>query len=368
MRKLLMAVFFIFASLVGVAQVYIQPTVPTVGLVQKSQLWNLVLVNGTTASIEGRLELILFDRQSGLEMFSASTNRFTLSKGSMTVNVTNLNPVQYNYQAMDGSGLLNNLLPAGAYRACYSFSIADGSKGDPLAQECVIFDVEPLSPPMLIFPMDSALLETMPGQFSWTPPTPVGMFNRLSYEVFIAEIQPGQKADEALQNNLPFYSSAGVNSNFLSYSAALPAFEKGKWYGWQVVARDDKNYASRSGTWVFTVKEPGRVEQLIKGTPFMKMKPGDAESGIAPNGILKLSYYNRSTDSTAWVTIRDLSAEYGGQKLSGFQVKLLPGENQIEYKLKKVMELSTEPTYEASIVNSRGEKSVVLFRVIYFKD
>lgn len=369
MRKFLMTVVVvILVSCMVQAQVYIQATLPTVGLVQKNQLWNLVLINGTTAPVEGKLELILRDRQSGIELMTATTSRFTLPKGSLSVNINNLNPIQYNYVVMEGNSTLNGLLPAGTYIACYSFTKTAGEKREQLGEECVSFDIEPLSPPMLIFPTDSSELDAIPAQFTWTPPTPAGMINRLRYEVLITEILPGQKADEAMQNNMSFYSSADMANNFLTYPASLPAFEKDKWYGWQVVARDDKNYAGKSEVWVFKVKTPGKADLIIKGTPFMKMKPDGTESGIAPNGVLKLSYDNRSADSIVTVTVTDLSAPGSGSKLPGFQVRVVPGENQIQYSLKNIMRLSEESTYEAKIVNSAGEKSIVLFRIKYFND
>lgn len=369
MRKFSMSVVAVMlASAVVQAQVYIQTTLPTVGLIQKNQLWNLVLVNSTTGSMQGKLDLVLRDRQSGIDLMTATTNPFTLPKGSLSVNVNTLNPVQYNYLAMEAGNTVNNLLPVGAYIACYSFTRITGEKQEQIGEECVPFDIEPLSPPMLIFPADSSELDAVPAQLSWTPPTPAGMISRLRYELLITEILPGQKPDEALQNNMSFYSSADIANNFMTYPASLPAFEKEKWYGWQVVARDDKSYAGKSEVWVFKVKNPGKIDLIIKGTPFMKMKPGGAEFGIAPNGILKLSYDNRSSDSVVTVTVTDLSAEGTGRKLPQFQVKVVPGENQVQYNLKKIMSLSEESTYEARIVNSVGDKSIVLFRVKYFND
>src|SRR5258705_8985741 len=102
MRKNLTAIvaLMILSTMIQ-AQVYIQTTLPTVGLVQKNQLWNLVLINGTTGSMEGKLELVLRDRQTGLELMTATTSRFSLPKGSLSVNVNNLNPIQYNYLGMD---------------------------------------------------------------------------------------------------------------------------------------------------------------------------------------------------------------------------------------------------------------------------
>ena len=367
MRKIFAAIIVLMTiAFASKAQVYIQTTLPTVGLVQKNQLWNLVLISGSTAFMEGKLELVLRDRQTGMELMTATTSRFSLPKGSLSVNVNNLNPIQYNYLGMEPGNMLNGLLPTGAYIACYSFTKITPDKQEQLTEECVSFDIEPLSPPMLIFPGDSSELEAMPAQFTWTPPTPAGMINRLQYEIQITEIRPGQKADEAIQDNMSFYNSANVMNNFLTYPATLPAFEKDKWYGWQVVARDDRNYAGKSEVWVFKVAQPSGIKLLIEQTPFIKMKRDNPEKGIAPNGFLKLSYNNETADSLATVRLMD-AASAEKQEIS-FQIKLVRGENLIQKDVKRLLHAQEGKIYEADIINSRNETWRMLFEVREYKD
>ncbi len=149
--------------------------------------------------------------------------------------------MQYNYIVSGIGNRLQGLIPAGSYMACYR--LVNSTSKDNLAEECVPFDAEPLSPPMLIFPADSAQLEAAPNQLSWTPPAPDGMFDRLHYEIVITEINEGQKASEAIQENLPFYSDGSLYTNVMNYSGTGSSFEKDKWYAWQVIAKDDGNYA-----------------------------------------------------------------------------------------------------------------------------
>jgi hypothetical protein len=368
MRKIAVTFFLCAITIVSEAQVTIQATLPTVGLVQKNQLWNLLVINSTVSSMEGRLELVLRDRQTGVELMTATTARFTLPKGSMQVNVNKLNPVQYNYTGLDLDASQNGLLPVGAYTACYLFTKFSGDRFETIAEECVQFDAEPLSPPMLLFPSDSSELEISPAQFTWTPPTPAGMFRQVHYEILITEINEGQKPNEALQENPAFYSNDIVRNNFTTYPAALPAFEKEKWYAWQIVARDESNYSGKSEIWVFKIKKQSEAEKIIKGTPYMKMKPENPETGIAPNGILKISYFNRTIDSTLNIVVRDLTAESSNGKGASVPMKVVFGENQLQINLKKLVSLAEDHTYQAEITNSKGEKNTALFRVIYFKD
>jgi hypothetical protein len=251
-QHLLLVTLLLSASL-AFSQVSIQSVIPSTGMLQKNQLWNIVMVNSTGASITGKIELILYDRQTSLEVLTASTSTFQLSKGSVLLNLNQLNPVQYNYLGIEPDKNLNGLLPSGAYNACYSFIQNPGLKQELIAEECIAFDVEPLSPPMLSFPADSIVAETAPAQFSWIPPSPAAMIERLHYEILITEIKPGQKPAEALSENIPFYSTGMLRTNFLNYSSASPVFEKEKWYAWQVIARDNKNYAGKSEVWTFKI-------------------------------------------------------------------------------------------------------------------
>jgi len=352
------------------SQVQIQTTLPTVGLVQKNQLWNLILLNSSASVLDGRIELVLFDRQTSQELMTAYSNEFSLSKGSVIVNVNKLGPVNYNYIGIEPDRNINTLLPVGAYSVCYSFvRNPNTDKREILAEECTAFDVEPLSPPMLSFPADSAVLEAAPTQFSWTPPTPAALLNRLHYEVIITEVQPLQKAAEAVEENIPFFNTDQAPNHFMSYSGAQPSFEKDKWYAWQVIARDDNNYAGKSEVWVFKVKKESELEKILKGTAFMKMKPDVPDMGIAPDGILKINYFSRGTEKTAKVVLSDLSLNDQQDNDRPFvTVSITPGENQIQLNLKKVMTLSEQNIYKAEITGSSGEKCSVLFRVKYFQD
>jgi hypothetical protein len=266
MRKIILGMSLLMGLVVANAQVQIQTTLPTVGLVQKNQLWNLVMINSTAAPLSGRLELVLVDRQTSQELMTASSAEFSLAKGSTVLNVNKAGPVDYNYIGIEPDKNINTLLPVGAYTVCYSFVRNPGTdKSETLAEECADFDIEPLSPPLLSFPADSSLLETAPTQFSWMPPSPFALLGRLHYEVVITEVQPSQQAAEAVEENIPLFSNTQAWNNFITYTGAQPAFEKEKWYAWQVIARDDNNYAGKSEVWVFKVVKEDPVQKIING-------------------------------------------------------------------------------------------------------
>lgn len=364
MKKQLLVLFLTLISLAAETQITIQANLPTVGLLQKDQLWNVLIINSTNQPYYCRLELILQDRITGQEVLTAVSNYFNLTPGAKQLNDNQLNPIQYNYILPTLNNRMQQLLPAGNYTACYALtSRATGEVN--LSEDCVQFDAEPLSPPMLIFPADSAILNNPPMQFSWTPPTPVAMFNRLSYQILVAEVRSGQLAEEAIQQNIPFYLDGNLVSNLLNYPPSAATFEKEKWYAWQVIARDERGYAGKSEVWVFQVKSTARQTPVVESMPFVKMKKNDPDKGVAPNGILKVSYINETTDSIITIKIIDLNSN---KKEPEITIPIHAGENLIQYDLEKLMPMQKGKIYEAQIINSRNEKWVMQFEVQYYPE
>lgn len=356
MKKRLLIICLLLYAGTGmlVAQVQIQGTLPAVGLVQRNQLWNLVLINGAVGDINGVVELKLRDRSSGLELLTAVTNTITLKKGANTVNINNLSPVQYNYTGMQPDNSLNGLIPVGSYIACYSFVHFVSDYQETLAQECFSFDVEALSPPMLIYPTDSSRLDMAPAQFSWIPPAPANLFQALRYEYLVVEINPGQLAAEAIQENIPLYNTGSLSNNVLSYSAASPAFQKDKWYAWQVIARDGDQYAGKSETWVFMVNKEDSVPLAKVESSYILLTDNDQYLGIntLKDRWLRINHYsyNGSFDSEIKiispagivVQVEKVNVKYGDNffdikvkddsEKGGVYRVILEGINKVKYK------------------------------------
>ncbi|MEP6713559.1 MAG: hypothetical protein ABJA37_14130 [Ferruginibacter sp.] len=364
MKKIIFfATMVIIFKATAIAQLTIQANIPSIGFIQKDQLWNILVVNGSAANYDCKLNLALRDRISGQDVLTATTGIFKIGVGAVQLNVNSLSPIQYNYLSPGIDARLQGLIPVGAYMACFTLSEGSG-KGD-FAENCFQFDVEPLSPPLLAFPTDSTQSETEPKQFVWIPPTPAGMFERLHYEILITQINEGQEAEEAIQQNLPFYNEGNLINNTLNYAGSNLSFEKDKWYAWQVIARDDNTYSGKSEAWVFKVGNPSIVKMIVNQAPFLKMKKNSPEKGIAPNGILKLSYMNETADSLASVYINEIN---DAKKSTSFTIALRPGENLIQYDVSKKLRLQEGKIYKAQITNSRKEEWTMLFEIHNYKN
>jgi hypothetical protein len=344
------------------AQLTLNVQLPPAGFVQKDQLWNLILVNNKEDILDIYIQMNLQDAATGQTVLSASSGNILVGKGVKVIASNDVQPIVYNYNVPD---LSRNYLPMGAYIICYQVK-GNSRKDEPLAQECIHLNIDPLSPPLLSTPTDKSEVESPYPQFTWMPPSPYDMFTNLSYDLFLTEVLQGQSVTEAIQYNTPIYTRSNILQPYELYASSFTSLDTGKIYAWQVVAKNGLNYAAKTEIWTFKIKPPSLVKLIIEQSPFIKMKRDYPEKGIAPNSILKLSYINETTDSIATVQIVDLNNQ--SKRIPSFIIAIQPGENLIQYNLKKLISLEEGKIYEAQIINSRKEKWVMHFEARYYKD
>lgn len=360
MKKLCSGLTLSLISLFVSGQVTMQTGIQATGVLQKSQLWNITIINAGGETYNCKIDLLLKDRISGEEIMTGSSSWFFIGSGAKQLNASSLAPVQYNYFGTRINNSVQGFIPPGNYSLCYQLSAQN--KETILAEDCLQFDCDPLSPPLLTFPQDSSDMETAPTQFSWVPPGPSMMFNELKYDLIIVNVKPGQKPEQAIVENAPFYSTANLFSNLMGYSGISGDFEKNSWYAWQVVARDGGNYAGKSEVWTFRVKE-NPVEEIIKLAPYIKLTEKPSELTTVHQGVLKLEYYNYLADTLVKVSINEegqKNVAHAKEKI--FELDVRPGQNYLQYDLSRKMRLEENRVYELVLTNSRGQKFLMRFK------
>lgn len=360
MKQIIIIIILVSLLKIAVCQVSFQPVMPAGGLIQKNQLWNAVMVNNSNQKFKAAIDLVLFDRKTGLEVLTATSGHFDVLPGSKQLNANMLQPIQYNY--LGGWVDTRGLLPIGLYTACYKVSQLISNKTVTVAEECTAFDVEPLSPPMLIFPADSSVWDKDPQQFSWVPPTPANLFSNLHYEIIITEINNNQRAPEAIQNNLPFFNQGNVYSNSIPYTSSSVSFAPNKWYAWQVIAKDNSNYVSKSEIWTFQVGDSLRSDNPVV-IPYIKLEARAGEVSIVKKGQLRMEYFNYLADSSVKVWIYNEADRNEFEKLSKPVVlHVKPGQNFLQHNLGNRFKEGDSSIYEAMLLNSRGERFYMKFK------
>jgi hypothetical protein len=345
------------------AQITVNAQLPPAGLVQKDQLWNLVVVNNTETVLYVNVKMTLQDNATGEPVLSAITGTIILDKGVKLITGKDAEPVTYNYSAPEYAG---NFLPVGIYTACYE--LVTSVHGEAVVgSDCVPVTIDPLSPPILNAPLDNSDVQTPYPQFSWMPPTPLDMFTSLSYDIIVTEVLPGQSPSESIQYNLPLYTKSNILQTTDNYPSSYSGLDTGKIYAWQIIARNGISYAAKTDVWTFKISGDQQYPNIVTITPFIQLSSSSTEKGVAPDGILKISYYNADNEKNIKVTLIDPSNESGTGPAT-FSVTGVRGENYIEYDLKKVMQVKEGKIYVAEIVNDKNEKQSVRFVVKYYKN
>jgi hypothetical protein len=345
------------------AQITINAQLPPAGLVQKDQLWNLVAINNTGNVANVYINMSLQDQLTGQVVLSAITGNILLDKGVKILTVKDVQPVQYNYISPDFS---KSFLPIGTYTACYQLLALSHGNDGVVGNDCVSIDIEPLSPPLLNTPEDKADLQTPYPQFNWMPPAPFNMFSDLTYDIIVSEVLPGQSSSESIEYNIPVYSRSNITQTTAAYPSSFAKLDTAKTYAWQVIARNGASYAAKTDVWTFRIHTAQKPVDVIATAPFIQLTTSNADKGVAPNGVLKIIYNNKSTHKKIKIKITDLNSNTNNSLIE-FDVDAMQGENYIQYDLNKIMRTKDGGVYMAQIVDDQNEKWFIQFIIKNYK-
>jgi hypothetical protein len=356
MLKKILLVGLLPVALYTKAQVTLSVQLPPGGMVQKDQLWNMVVVNNSNTIPEAVVSLDIQDAVTGQTVLSAVSRSFILGKGVKVINIKDVQPLQYNYLAAELTGMY---IPLGTYVACFRVIKNDVKGPEPVGDECLRVTINPLSPPLLNTPVDRTILETNYPQFTWLPPAPVDMFNSLNYDLLIAEVLPGQSPAEAILVNTPVYTNYNLRTVYQNYPSTYSRLKEGQQYAWQVTARNGLNYAAQTEVWIFSIKSTDTVEAVSISNSYIELRDSKEVSGISivAGDELLVKYYSFDNDHTS--TIRLLSGD--GKLIREVKQKLTYGNNFFKIKLGE--NFNKELVYTVEVMDSKQNRYAGRFSI-----
>lgn len=339
-------------------QVSMSVQVPPSGIILKDQLWTMVLSN-TGSSTQVALNLTLTDVTSNESVLTASTAPFTLNNGSLQLQAGDLS-ITYSYlSSVVVDREPNGFLPLGNFETCYELTIY-GHIGS-MPNDCINIMVEPISPPLLNMPMDGSTNESAYPQFNWLPPTPLEMFSYLTYDLVLVEVQQGQLPAEAIQQNIPILMDGSNENIFSNYPSSFAPLDTTKLYAWQVIAKNNNQYAAQSEIWTFKVRGDSAVVQFIDKDAYIKLQRQLNASVSTVKGILKFHYKNDADDSTVSYQVTSLEAADLGMVVKEGSLQTGFGENFLSIALSGDSRLIEDRYYLLELFNSRNEKWAMKF-------
>jgi hypothetical protein len=355
MIKKIISLTLVLLPFLTQAQVTINAQLPPAGLVQKDQLWNLIVVNNKADILDVSIKMNLQDAQTGQVVLSASSGNILLSKGVKILTARDIQPVLYNYNVQD---LSRNFLPMGNYVACYRLINNIGEKQEVLGEDCININIDPLSPPLLNTPTDKADIQTEYPQFSWMPPSPFDMFSNLSYDLLVTELLPNQTAIDAIQYNTAVYSKTNITQPYENYSSSFAKLEAGKTYAWQVIAKNGVSYAAKTEVWTFKITNE-KPETKVTSMVYITLGTMSNESGMynLKGDNLNIKYYAYEEENQASIKIKKMN----GEVMQELKQKIQYGDNFFNVKLNK--NINKETQYLIELVTVDGKVYSSLFSI-----
>ncbi|PWU02592.1 MAG: hypothetical protein C5B52_05055 [Bacteroidetes bacterium] len=362
MSTRLLALAFLLSSLLRVqAQLSVSLHEPPSGIVQKSQLWNMTLIYSGAASTNAIINLSLIDIRDNQVLMTGITRPFALSKGVRQIKAADVGPIDYNYLsgAFLSSGVGDAFIPIGNYRACYTIYSGSREYENLLAEECINLEIAPLSPPQLNLPGDSAMVETAYPQFNWLPPAPLNLFSRLNYDLLVVEVQAGQTAQDAIQENLPVYNASHLLLPVNNYPASFKSLDTGRIYAWRIIAKNDEQFAAQSDVWTFSIASKKPAPLVPAHIAYLELK---TESGISNTALISdhtvgIKFY--SYDKTRETSIRFFNENH--EVVKEVTRTLEYGNNFLVFKLEHSFE--TDKTYFIEVKDLQGAPFRASFRI-----
>jgi hypothetical protein len=343
-------------SLKAGAQVSMTVQLPPTGVLQKAQLWNMLLVSASTTPVSIYIELRVSDAGTGQPVLTGVSRSIPLNKGAKQIQAGDVTPVIYEYLSPAADRSANGLLTAGTYLACYSVMQQSGEVSTLVAEDCLPFAVEPVSPPLLNTPADQSIEESNLPQFSWLPPAPITIFNDLNYDMVMVELRDGQSAAEAIQQNIPVFRSMHNTNLFVNYPVSGVALDTAKRYAWTVTANNGNQFAAQTDVWTFRIKGVQPVVTTVEEEAYIQLRRELDGTVISCSGNLKFEYNNEAGDTTATY---ELVALEGQQEVAQSDILMLnPGVNLVSLPLSN---LNKGQSYLFRLQNSRQEYWQVKF-------
>lgn len=347
--KRLFLIFFSFTFITSKAQVAISSTIPNSGILTRAQLWNVLLINNNTNTLNCKLEVVVMHKYTSIIEFTGSSNFFELKPGTMQTNSNVLMPITYNQANSTNLNLDNSFLPIGSYNICYKLlQLIDVTTQ--IAEECINVDIVPLSPPILTQPINNAELKTQPLNFTWVPPSPIALFNNLKYELNVVEVLQNQAPNEAIQYNIPFYYRNNLSNCIVNFEASTNNFEKNKTYAWQIVAIDNNGLRFYSEVNKFRL-EDNKIDKIQKNVVFTVLSKNENKTELnIDEFVLPIKFYSDTKDYKIEFLILN-SKEEVLQRI----VKYVEyGDNYLYIDLNKDLQKNT--TYKITTSNSFNNK------------
>lgn len=249
---------------------------PPPGQLRYSDIWEVDILNAGRSPLDVQLVAVVRMR-TGQLLLTATSRLFTLPPGMKVISAAGskeLGPIQTQYA---GGGFRDAVVrtsafPAGDYQVCMTLRTSSVTNSGDLATDCIDQTVEADVPPVLITPVNEAVVEEPFPIFTWAWGGAGRPDTRISYKITMVEILGRQSPQAAMQRNLAWFEQENLRSALFQYPPPARALVAGRRYAWMVTAFSGGLPAGKSEVWEFIWHPPDlkpRVHVAVVPKPVM---------------------------------------------------------------------------------------------------
>ena len=301
---------------------------------------------------------------NGAEVAAIKTTTFTLQQGTNFINKTSFTNGKFNFSHnYYGSSLSQTgRLPEGEYEYCFEVDISESKEDQfpPLYENCFVFQLQPLTPLLLIDPVDEdEICEKRPG-LTWQLPMPLTRESRS--RLVLTELNAKQDVVDAINFNQPIINQGGIVGNNLTYPAGAPELKVGHKYVWQVSVYTEATILKKSEIWVFTVK-CDEQQKIINTDSYRELKETDDGNYYIANKILPFSINNPYANGDLNYSIASMN-DPGNPIKNLPKLKMYPGLNKYEIELfeNRAFKANEEYLLRVKLANGRELKLRFIYK------
>ncbi|WP_121356782.1 DUF928 domain-containing protein [Flavisolibacter nicotianae] len=192
----------------------------------------------------------------GTELLSVKTPEFLLNHGVNFMDRNAFSNARFSFSADYAATVIKQTgnFPEGDYEYCFEIAVISAKDPAvlPFYEQCFTFSVQPITPLLLMSPIEGDVLCNKRPTFIWQPPMPLA--SDASFRLLLAEVKEKQNAVEAISFNTPVINQAQIRINSLAFPVNIPDLKDGATYAWQVTVYAGKTILKKSEIWEFKVQ------------------------------------------------------------------------------------------------------------------
>lgn len=315
--------------------------------------------NQTSSDFSASLRIIITEEKSG-KVAEINAPSLLIKRGMTSFNRSLFGSAQTKFSSTELAIILKQTgkFPEGEYEFCYELSpIGDKLGLLDVYEYCFHFNSQPLTPLLLIDPLDGEKICNQKPAFLWQAPMPFDL--NAKYRIIVAEIKEKQSPIEALSFNQPIINVSELREPRINYPMNLKELEKGKTYVWQIHYSVNNILLSKSEVWTFKI-DCEEEKQVLSDDSYRELQSEISGDFYVAKGKLRFALTNSYNEGDLSFSIINLKEPE--KSISNLpKLKLASGLNKYELNLSEYRTFRNGEHYQLQVQLLNGEKLFLRF-------